>query len=236
MTLPEPLETEVLENRKFTKDTFLLKLKLPKPLDFRAGQFIQTITQIKDKKIRRSWSIASSPNIKDYIELLIKSQNENSLISSKLLKIKPKNKVTIQGPFGVFRIITPYKKEIFFIAAGVGVAPLRSMILDLLENKINTNITLIFGFKAEQDYLLKEEWKKLQKKYKNFKFIPVISRPQTQTELFTGRVTNLLPNLLKPSEDKDFYICGPPIMITDTVQVLGSIGFTKKQIHIERWQ
>ncbi|MBI2499630.1 FAD-dependent oxidoreductase [Candidatus Woesearchaeota archaeon] len=235
MALPEPQEAIVEFNKKLTSETSLIRLKLQKPIDFRSGQFIQTITLLDNKKIRRSWSIASSPKNKEYIELLIKKY-EKSLISPMLFKANQNDKITIQGPFGFFTLIKPYKKETVFIAAGVGVAPLRSMIYDLLENNIDTKVTLIFGFRTEKDYLLEDEWLNLEKKYENFKIIPVISRPEKNTEFFKGHVTDFIPKIIKKSDDTDFYICGPNIMIADTMKVLELIGINKKQIHIERWQ
>ena len=235
MALPEPQEAIVEFNKKLTSETSLIRLRLQKPIDFRSGQFIQTITLLDNKKIRRSWSIASSPKNKEYLELLIKKY-EKSLISPILFKVSLNDKLTIQGPFGFFTLIKPYKKETIFIAAGVGIAPLRSMIYDLLENNIDTKGTLIFGFRTEKDYLLKEEWLSLEKEHKNFKIFPVISRPEKNTEFFKGHVTDLIPKIIKKSEDIDFYICGPALMIADTIKVLESLGFNKKQIHIERWQ
>lgn len=233
--LPEPQEATVEFNKKLTSETSLIRLRLEKPIEFRPGQFIQTITLFDNKKIRRSWSISSSPKNKDYLELLIKKY-EKSLISPILFKANVNDKITIQGPFGFFTVIKPYKKETVFISAGVGVAPLRSMIYDLLENNIDTKVTLIFSFRTEKDYLLKDEWLSLEKKYKNFKIFPVISRPEKNTELFKGHVTDLIPKIIKKAEDIDFYICGPNLMIMDTMKVLESLGFNKKQIHIERWQ
>ena len=55
-------------------------------------------------------------------------------------------------------------------------------------------------------------------------------------EFFKGYVTDLIPKIIKKTEDIDFYICGPNIMITDTMKVLELIGINKKQIHVERWQ
>ncbi len=235
MNPPEIQETVVEDNKVLTGDISLIKLKLEKEIEFKAGQFIQTIIQINNKKIRRSFSIASSPKDREHIDLLVKSVNDG-LITPLLLKIKKGEKLAIHGPFGFFRIIQPYPEEIIFIAAGVGVAPFRSMINDLLENEIDSKITLIFGFRTEKEYLLKNEWISLEEKHKNFKILPVISRPKKRTQIFKGHVTDLIPKILKYSENLDFYICGPPIMISDTIKVLESLGFNKKQIRIERWQ
>lgn len=235
MTLPQFYETEIVNSKKFTDNTLLLELKLPNSdFKFKAGQFVLVYLILDNKEENRAFSIASKPSQKT-VELLIKKL-ESGKISPNLFKLKQGDKLKIRGPFGMFTVKEPSKEEIIFIAAGTGIAPLRSMIHETLEQNPNKKVNLIFGFRHESDYFHREELEELQEKHKNFTIYPCSTKPQENWPHQKGRVTSFLPNFIKSPENKHIYICGPNQMINDTLNLLiKQLKFQKDQIYLERW-
>ncbi len=232
--IPQFYETIVINNQKLPNDVFLLELESPKNFNFKAGQFVLVYQKINDKEENRAFSISSSPSQKT-IELLIK-RFDNGKISPKLLESRKNDKLKIRGPFGMFTLDNAKQEELIFIAAGTGIAPLRSMIHEILEKNPNKKVSLIFGFRHENDYFFKEEFETLQKIHKNFTIHPCSSKPPENWSYLKGRVTNHIPLIIKSPENKHVYICGPNQMINDTLNLLiKQLNFQKDQVYLERW-
>ena len=213
---------------RFAEGTFLLKAKPEKNLRYKAGQFVM----IKAFGVERPFSISSAKGEKT-IEFLI-SPHPDGALTPKLAKLKKGDTFEITGPFGMFTDKDTKAKEIFFIAAGTGIAPFRAMISDALKRFPEKKITLIFGFRY--NFYFEKIWRELERKNKNFKVFVCCSKPKKNWKGLKGRVTEHLENLLKNSKDKEIYICGPPPMVQTTLEVLEKkLKFGRKQIHMEKW-
>ncbi|MEK7766233.1 MAG: phenol hydroxylase, partial [bacterium] len=92
-----------------------------------------------------------------------------------------------RGPFGAFVIKDPAPPELVFVATGTGIAPLRSMILDLYERGEGQQrkLWLFLGIRYETEILYEDEFRALAAKH-DFTFIPTISRPRSKD--WTGEV------------------------------------------------
>jgi len=236
MTLPQFYDTEVLRVEKLNGSTVIIELKLPEDanFEFKAGQFVLIYRDIDGKEVNRAFSIASKPSQKN-IELLIRKY-EQGKVSPYLFELKEGGKLKIRGPFGVFNVKEPLEKEVVFVACGTGIAPLRSMMHEIMENFPETKVTLIFGFRYEKDFFFREEIRELEKNNENFKLHLCSTKPGEDWEYFKGRVTEHLPGIIGSDKNKHFYICGPNQMINDTLNMLvKDIGFEKEKVIIERW-
>ena len=124
----------------------LFRLSFPhgKPFHFIAGQFvIISVTDLDGKPQRRSYSIASSPAHTDYIELCIKILPDGR-VSGVLDTFNVGSVLEIDGPYGKFIVDNDSTKELLFVGAGVGVAPLRGMLFDLFEKGYTAPVWLFF--------------------------------------------------------------------------------------------
>ncbi len=217
----------------------LFRLTFPseKPFSFTAGQFvILTVPGPDGKPQRRSYSIASSPIHKDFIELCIKILPDGR-VSSVLDTFAIGNQIELDGPYGKFIVNKEQKKELVFIATGVGIAPLRGMLQDLFETKYDAPIWLFFGFRHETDFIFQDELSALEEQYHNFHFIPVISRPgeHCDPDVDVGHVTDVIPLYMTEAQNKEVFICGSLPMVKDVIFALEKIGFTKEQIKTDAW-
>jgi len=226
----EKYKAIIMENRKQTPNVHTLVLRPDKEIDFKPGQYIMVDIPQDDKILKRAYSICSSPLKKNEIELCIKKIKDGRA-SNYLCKLEEESSLNIMGPIGIF---TLNKENSFvFLASGTGIAPLRSMILYLLESKTNKKIILFYGMREEQDIVFRNEFEELSKKHENFTFVPVLSRQTWHGE--QGHVQDVCGKYIKNMKNAGFYICGLQNMVDNTVKFLKDKGFPDKQIHYEKY-
>lgn len=229
-------ESEIIDIKQLTKDTKHFKISVPKDFLFIPGQYVSIIKDNTEKstKLRRPYSIVSTPSQtkENYIELCIKIL-ENGNITPILDKEKTGNKLEILGPLGNFTINKEStQKNIIFISAGVGIAPFKSMISELLANNFKNKITLITGYKNENTILYDKEFKDLEKKHPNFIYKTILSQPINNQDK-PGRVQILLEENFDSSAD--YYICGLKDMISSVQLLLLKKGILGKNIYSEKY-
>ena len=199
-------------------------------LEFKAGQFVNLSFEDEGEKYMKPYSIASNPEYKNSLQLSIKLVSDGR-VTQHLWNKKEGDNVTLKGPFGLFTVRNK-KEKIVFIGTGTGIAPLRSMIQDLIYNqKTEKQITLIFGVRYDDEILFKEEFEKLEKENPHFKYIPVVSRP---TGNWIGRTGHVHMNFDSIDVlNSEFYICGLPAMFDSAKAKLLELGTEESQIYHE---
>jgi CDP-4-dehydro-6-deoxyglucose reductase len=147
------------------------------------------------------------------------------------------SKITLRGPQGVFVLPKEITTDLYFICTGTGVAPFRSMILNMHQQKIaHHKLHLLFGCRKYEDCLYGHEFKSLEAVLPQFHYHPSYSR---ETEIREG--TNLgyvhatYKKLLAEGASKEaqFYICGWKDMVDEARTTLSTLGISKNQIHFE---
>lgn len=227
-------KSEVLKIKDLTFDVKLFRFSVPKDFDFKAGQYLSlSVIRSDGKKIRKPISISNPPKKRNkYIEFCIKII-QGGLASEFLKTLKKSDEVELFGPIGKF-IVNDLNKDLFFIAAGVGIAPFVSIISDLLNKSFNHEIILIKSSRTEKDKLYDKEFYKLSKQYPNFKFYNVFSNP-IDNKLNQGYVQDFLEKYMPKDFKGNFYICGLIEMIEDVKKKLSSLYFSEKQIFYEKF-
>lgn len=234
-------KSKVLNIKNISKDVKSLNLSVPKGFEFRAGQYLSlSVFDKTGKKFRRPLSTANAPKRKnDKIEFCAKLI-PGGLASEFIRKLKAGDEVELFGPAGKFCVDLEGKdrdKELFFIAAGVGVAPFVGMVQDLLENNFKKKIVLLKSSRGESESLYDTEFLKLAREYENFEFHNVYSHPQTSEGKFgdVGHVQNFLKKRVPRNFEGNFYICGLKEMISETREKLKELGFRDEQIFEEKF-
>jgi CDP-4-dehydro-6-deoxyglucose reductase len=196
-----------------TENTKTLTLVPDKKIDFQPGQFL--MYNINGKRV--PYSIASSPHEFD-IDLCV---NKIGPSSSYMHELKIGDTIKADGPYGVFTLKELNNHELVFIATGTGIAPIRSMIHNLIHHRVDNKITLIFGARTVKDLLFKQEWDTF-----DIKLIPCISREDKKIHV---------QDAIKDIENRKahFYICGLPAMVTEVKNILLGKGVLKENIHHE---
>lgn len=234
-------QTRVAKMRDLTHDIkeVTLELKDPPEISFKAGQFIQfqvPAYELTDEPVYRAYSISSAPGDLKKIELEIRLV-PNGICTTYVHKyLKEDDEITINGPYGDF-FLRESDRNIVCIAGGSGMAPIKAILLDMVEKKIDRNTTYFFGARAKRDLFLVDEMKELEEKLPNFTFVPVLSDPMEDDkwEGKTGLVTDAVADHLKNGENVEAYLCGSPGMIDACVKVLGEKGVPEELIYYDKF-
>lgn len=177
------------------------------------------------------FSITSSPTLKEYQEFSIK---KCGCLTDWLHLMDVGQQITIRGPYG-----KPFPVEgellgqdLLFIAGGVGLAPLHSVINYVLDNRDRYGkVDIVYGSRSKDDLLDLNEIQSSWMDPKNRMDVHLtIDRPQ---EGWDGHVA-FVPTFVKElmfDPHKAVLVCGPPIMIKFVLQALTELGFEKTQIY-----
>jgi len=150
--------------------------------------------------------------------------------------VSPGDRVTVSGPFGSFRA-QDTDAEMILIGGGVGMAPLRAIILDQLERIATTRkISFWYGARSLQELYHAEEFDALARKHANFSWTVVLSEPAPDDNWQgpTGFVHSVvwrdcLADHPAP-EACEYYLCGPPMMIRAVMAMLEDAGVDRSSI------
>jgi len=226
-------QSEVLDVKNLKGGVKIFRLSVPENFSFRAGQYVSISVPFEGKKLRRPYSIASSPKEKNSIELCIKIIS-GGLASNYVKDLKKGDKIELFGPAGKFIVYgDSMEKNIIFVSVGTGITPFVSMIPDLLEKGFKNKIILVKGFRYGENILYDEEFERLRKKYPNFGFYNVLSRPETSDFKNKGYVQDFLAKFLP--ENPDVYICGLTEMINAVREKALGLKIPENRIFFEKY-
>ncbi len=207
------------------------------PIQFKAGQFVTLDLPIHEQKNKRwrSYSIASAPNGSNIFELVIVLLPGGLGTQYLFNEATIGTQIPFRGPQGVFTLPDSIDTDLYFICTGTGIAPFRSMIHYLHQQKIpHQNIHLVFGGRTQADCLYAAELIALQDAEAGFYYHPCISREQNLPKGYThGYVHGVYEQLAANNPNAQFYLCGWKNMVDEARNRLSNLGYDKKAVHFE---
>lgn len=172
--------------------------------------------------------INTPPSQKDYLQFSVMRAGE---VTSAIHRLSPGDKVGVRAPLGNF---FPWRdwtgKDVFFVGGGIGMAPIRTIMLHLLERKADYGaISLLYGARSPRDMAYSYE---LQGWLDNpdLACTLCIDQPFEGWQHRVGLIPNVLLELAPKPDNCVAVLCGPPIMIKFTVQALEKLGFAPENI------
>lgn len=197
--------------------------------DPKAGQFIYI--QFPGNPETHPFSVSGINVAQKQIAVTAKDLGQ---FSEKLQKLKVGDTLVLEGPYGVFgQEIYTTKRDIVLIAGGIGMTPFMPVIQDLAGGW-NKPVTLFYGNQTEADVSFLPELAYTESTNHNFKIVQVITKPVNVAQE-TGFITCeiMQRHLDHDLENYEFFVCGPPVMITKLVPELEEFDVPKNQIHFE---
>ena len=176
------------------------------------------------------FSITSSPTNTEFMEFSIK---KCGCVTEWLHSAEVGQQVTIRGPYGNgFPVETEFKgKDLLFIAGGIGLAPLRSVINFVRHyRKDFGKVDIVYGSRSKDDLV---DYNEIISEWMNDDNINVHLTIDREQEGWDGHV-GFVPTYVKElgfDTNKTAIICGPPIMIKFTLEGLLALGFDKTQVY-----
>jgi len=214
--------------------TVTLETPAGRPFRFLPGQF--QFLRFLDSNVpaeEHPFTIASSPSRAEQISLTIKAcGNFTTLID----RIQVGDRATVHGPFGRFsHDLHPDEGHLVFVAGGVGITPLMSMLRAMRDRRELRRVTLIYASCGLDDILFSSELIAMEAgQYPLLKVIYVLSQPPPWWAGETGRVNaQRLEEWCRALEDKAFYLCCPSQMNVELVRGLRHRRVSPRRIHCD---
>ena len=227
---PYLMRVETITDEAPQVKTFRLKFMVPdegEKFSFSAGQFGEYSVFGEGEC---TFCIASSPTRKDYIECTFR---ETGKVTQALARCGIGDIIGFRGPYGNRFPIDEWKgRNLLFIAGGIALPPLRSVIWNCLDLREEfKDITILYGARTTSDLVYKNELQAWEKR-SDLKLVTTVD-PGGETPEWKGKigfVPSVLNQLAPSSENTVAIVCGPPIMIKYTFPELEKLGFLPENI------
>ena len=206
--------------------TFVLRPAEPMP--FRAGQFIQlTLPGVGEAPFTPS----SSPHEPDRIEVTVLKTGR---VTDALHEVEAGAELGLRGPFGKgYPLDKLHGKEVLLVGGGVGLAPLRSLILAMIhEIDRFKRLLILYGARKPDEMLYRtrhDDWRSIDR----VELRDTIDVPAPGWQGHVGLVTSLMTDGLGIDIPGGYMVsCGPAIMLKFVTLRAIEIGYQPAQIYL----
>ena len=229
--------------------SFYLTAHDRKPLpEYLPGQYLTFELDAPDhrKRLVRCYSLSDRPR-PDHYRISVKlirptatSPSSASGIVSTIFheRLKEGDIIDVRAPGGSFHLDQTSGLPVVLIAGGIGVTPLLSMLLELVESGSRREIWFFYGVRNSSEHAFKEQIEKIGREHVNVRVHVFYSQPQPEDRsgddhVHSGRLAVDILRTLLPSNNYDFYLCCPGKMMEELDRDLRAWGVPEKRIHSE---
>ena len=220
--------------------TFILEANDGKPIPYTAGQFLTFVFSHHHKEERRSFSISSNPELNEPLSITVK-RIDNGVFTRYLIdRAKPGDVLYTTGAAGLFTIpedIGIYE-EVFFIAGGIGIAPVYPMLKALLHTS-NKNLVLIYSNRKRENVVFYKELQELLIAFPGrlkIEFLYSSAFVLSRARLNKALLPELVDEYATTEKSKMlFYTCGPFDYMRMVILALEEYGIEAGQIKKENF-
>lgn len=182
------------------------------------------------------FTISSSPTNREYHTSTIKESGD---FTSTIGQLNVGDPVGVQAPFGRFTYREhPEEEDLVFIAGGIGITPLMSMLRHMRDTGTNKRVLLLYANRREEDIVFRSELQAMADAHRPPLLLVHILSQGAQD--WTGERGHVNLDVIRkycesPLKDKIFYICGPPPMMDQIIPALIRDGVPSSQVRSERF-
>lgn len=232
---------KVTEVREEADGVWTIKLAAPESVrgfDYLPGQFhFLTLQRAPNLPVEEHhWTISSSPTEAGVLSSTIKESGD---FTASIGKTKPGDTALVDGPFGRFSYaLHPDERDLVFIAGGIGITPLMSMLRHLRDRRAERSVTLLYASTSERDIVFRDELAEMERAgVVKLKVVHVLSNPSDKWKGERGRVDEeKIKRCAGPELAwRAFYVCAPLQLMQLTIQTLRKADVPAKRIHFERF-
>jgi len=236
----EIFKTRLADRKQLTADVweFKFEIGLEQELNFQAGQGLTLL--LEDRQ--RFYPLSSPDFSKNSLVFLTKLPPEDQ-VSNYLRMLEIDDRIFFRGPTGDF-ILKQTQIPKFFLATGIGIGPIRSQIVSLLQGKkdTQTKLFLFWGVRRDEAAYFFEEFKTLKQDFPNFNFLICLDKEEDflglDVEYFRrGKVNEVFLSYMRESKvakselgSFEYYVCGEKQPIESIKSFLIEQGINENNI------
>ena len=206
----------------------------PLPFTFVPGQFLNVAFGIGGARMNRSYSISSSPNEREYVELTIKREPRGAVSRHIVDLLKVGDEIEAGGPVGKFTFNGTEADSVVLISAGVGITPMTCIARYLTEQSWPSDIFFIYTCRTEADFIFQKALAELEPRNPKLHVVVTMTRASSDWKGPRGHLTKefltgAVPDLAK----RRVHVCGPPPMMDATKVLLAECGVLPENLKTE---
>lgn len=227
----------LLKKIKLSTDSYLFVFKKIPKFNFTPGQYMEWTLphpQTDSRGNRRYFSIASAPH--ENLMINVKFYEPSSSYKKALLSLEEGNEIIAASLSGDFVLPKNNKFPLVFIAGGVGIAPFRSILEDIISKGKQVDIVVIYANKTRNDILFYDTLENARKHGVRTTYILTDKNNATATG-WTGYIGHVTDKMIKTEipdfNTRKFYISGPQLMVQNFEQLLLKMRIKGKNIKVD---
>jgi propane monooxygenase reductase subunit len=225
---------EVVSNEPVTRDIRHLVLRLTDTDEFKffPGQYVDIA--VPGTGETRSFSMANtSARESRQLEFLIKIYPDGLFSHFLDTKVKPGDRLSVTGPYGVFTLRDAPDSNLVFVGGGAGMAPILCLLRSMAERGIDRKAVYYYGARRREDLFFEDELRALEQALPDFRYVPALSEDEWDGE--TGLITDIVAAKEGDLSRAHAYVCGPPPMVEAAVPLLTRLGVPEKHVYWDKF-
>jgi len=204
------------------------------PMRYWPGQYVQLGDEAAGVP-KRSYSIANAPLPDGELRLWV-TRLEGGVTSGWIHdRLQIGDRVALDGPYGTFIGDPAIEAPILCLAAGSGLAPIRSLAEAALRRGFNHPVTLAFSARTPADLLDLGQMRYWETRHRRFNFKATLTGAEPAPGCLQGRLPDLLPGLFPDLSRHGVFIAGPPAFVEACQAAARALGATERLLHVERF-
>jgi ferredoxin-NADP reductase len=230
------LRAHILDVQRATPRSLLLRIGLDAPFEYEPGQAV--LVGSASSEVRRPYSIASGPSrsARDgRLELLV-GLGEDGTPGPHLPVVDAGIPLTLEGPLGSF--VCPREVRdgsVLFVAGGSGIAPLRAMLQELLDEGATSRLHLLYSARAPEEFAFDDELRRLAGTGRLRYHRTATRQAGPKWHGDRGRISRAQLESLVDGPETLCFVCGPAALVHEVPRMLREVGVAPERIRIEEW-
>ncbi|MFO7640195.1 MAG: ferredoxin reductase family protein [Candidatus Competibacteraceae bacterium] len=229
-----PWRVAEVEVRRAGSTRLVLEADGHSGMAFKPGQFAWlTLGDTPFSLQQHPFSMSSSPTHPIRLEFVVKQAGD---FTRRLASVEPGARAFLEGPYGVFSMPESEDRRAVFIAGGIGITPILSMLRARRERGDQESMWLIYANQSEDEIIMREALEELADALA-LTLVHVLAEPSDAWDGETGYIDAELLDRHLPDDapDIDYFVCGPPPMMDQVEPALNARGVDTLRLYSERF-
>jgi len=221
---------KVIETLQTTPSSVTLRMEKPEDFDFKPGQWGYFTISAAKGSVSRALSFSSSPT-EPHLEFTKRMSGSDFCMS--LEKIQAGDRISFSGPMGNL-VYEGGLAKVTFLAGGIGITPIRSILKNAVDRKIPGKKYLIYGNLNIEEAAFSDEIRQWEEADHGLKVIHVLLDPHESWDGFSGFIDSTIIEASVPDlPGQTFYVSGPPPMVKAVSAHLSDLGVHRDRVYRE---
>src|SRR5665213_947925 len=222
-------DVRLTSSEKIAEGTMAFHFEKPAGFTFKPGQAIDVIlpqpSSADEQSARHTFSIVSAPYQQ---QLTVATRMRDSAFKRTLKALPAGSPLKLEGPFGSLTLHNNRARAAVFIAGGIGITPIVSILRQAAKDGIPQRLVLIYSNRRPEDAAFLDELQQIERQYSHLRFIPTMTQMDKSGQPWTGETgiagQDLVTRSVIDLQTPIYYVVGPPAMVEGLRLTLNTMG------------